>query len=47
MCDSCGCGDASIVPVEIQERILAGNATTAAHNREHFRLAGEIGRAHV
>ena len=42
MCDSCGCGDASIVPVEIQERILAGNATTAAHNREHFKLAGVL-----
>ena len=25
MCDSCGCGDASIVPLEVQARILAGN----------------------
>jgi hydrogenase nickel incorporation protein HypB len=42
MCDSCGCGDPSIVPFEIQERILAGNERTAAHNREHFREAGVV-----
>lgn len=42
MCDSCGCGDPEIVTVEIQERILAGNARTAAHNREHFAAHGVL-----
>jgi hydrogenase nickel incorporation protein HypB len=36
MCDSCGCGDPEIVPVEVHDRILAGNDRTARHNREHF-----------
>ena len=40
MCDTCGCGDTSIVPVEIHETILADNDRVAAHNREHFRAAG-------
>jgi hydrogenase nickel incorporation protein HypB len=42
MCTSCGCGDAEIVPVELHERILAGNDRAAAHNREHFREAGVV-----
>jgi hydrogenase nickel incorporation protein HypB len=42
MCDSCGCGDPELVPVELQERILAGNERTAAHNRDHFRAAGVV-----
>src|SRR4029450_1905176 len=42
MCDSCGCGDPSVVPFEVQERILAGNEKVAAHNREHFRQAGVL-----
>lgn len=40
MCDSCGCGDHELVPLEVQERILAGNDRTAAHNRAHFEAAG-------
>jgi hydrogenase nickel incorporation protein HypB len=36
MCQSCGCGDPEIVPVEIHDRILAGNDRTARHNRQHF-----------
>lgn len=36
MCDSCGCGDTNLVPVEVQQRILADNERTAAHNRHHF-----------
>jgi hydrogenase nickel incorporation protein HypB len=40
MCDTCGCGDSELVPVEIQERILSGNERTARHNREHFEEAG-------
>lgn len=40
MCDSCGCGDSDLVPIEVQERILSGNERTARHNREHFEDAG-------
>jgi len=40
MCDSCGCGDTEMVPIEIQERILSGNERTARHNRDHFEAAG-------
>jgi hydrogenase nickel incorporation protein HypB len=36
MCDTCGCGDTNLVPVEVQERILSVNDRAAAHNREHF-----------
>ena len=36
MCDSCGCGDSNVVPVDVHERILAGNDRAAQHNREHF-----------
>ena len=42
MCDSCGCGDHELVPVDLHERILAGNDKTAAHNRSHFRTAGVV-----
>lgn len=42
MCDTCGCGDHELIPVEVHERILAGNDKTAAHNREHFRGAGVV-----
>ena len=36
MCDSCGCGDTNLVPLEVQEKVLAVNDRTARHNREHF-----------
>jgi len=36
MCDSCGCGDTNLVPIEVQQRILSVNERTAAHNRHHF-----------
>lgn len=36
MCDSCGCGDTTLVPIEVQHRILSENERTAAHNRHHF-----------
>jgi hydrogenase nickel incorporation protein HypB len=36
MCDSCGCGDTNLVPVEVQQRILSDNERTASHNRHHF-----------
>ena len=37
MCDTCGCGDPDLVPVDVHEKILAGNDRAAAHNRGHFR----------
>jgi hydrogenase nickel incorporation protein HypB len=39
MCQACGCGDAHIVPVSLNERILAANDRAARHNRDHFREA--------
>jgi len=36
MCDSCGCGDTQLVPVDVQQRILSENERGAAHNRHHF-----------
>ena len=42
MCETCGCGDPDLVPVEIQESLLAGNERAAAHNREHFEAAGVL-----
>jgi hydrogenase nickel incorporation protein HypB len=40
MCETCGCGDPEIVPIEVQERILSDNDAQAAHNREHFEALG-------
>ncbi len=40
MCDTCGCGDTELVPVEVHDRILADNDHRALHNREHFDRAG-------
>ncbi len=40
MCDHCGCGDTTIVPVEIHEQLLADNDRIAAHNRVHFARHG-------
>jgi len=42
MCETCGCGDPGLVPVEVHDRILAGNDRTAAHNREHFAERGVV-----
>jgi len=42
MCDVCGCGDSKLVPVDVHERILAGNDRAAHHNREHFHRAGLV-----
>ena len=36
MCDSCGCGDTNLVPLDVQQRILSDNERTATHNRHHF-----------
>ena len=40
MCDTCGCGDTRIVPVDVEARLLDLNDRTAAHNRAHFRRRG-------
>ena len=42
MCETCGCGDPEIVPVDVHDRILSGNERTAAHNREHFTANGVV-----
>src|SRR5476651_117724 len=42
MCVDCGCGDPSIVSIDVHERILAGNDRVARHNREHFRDHGVV-----
>ena len=42
MCDTCGCGDPHIVPVDVHESLLARNDATAAHLREHFAEAGVL-----
>jgi hydrogenase nickel incorporation protein HypB len=42
MCQTCGCGDAEIVAVDVHENILAGNDKRAQHNRDHFRKAGIV-----
>ena len=40
MCQDCGCGDVNLVPLDVQQRILARNDHTAEHNRAHFRDHG-------
>ena len=40
MCETCGCGDPEIVPIEVQERILSDNDAQAVHNRSHFEGLG-------
>jgi len=42
MCETCGCGDPEVVPVEIQESILSENDRIAGHNREHFEASGVL-----
>ena len=42
MCESCGCGDTELVPLELQEKILGENDRLAGHNREHFLEAGVL-----
>ena len=42
MCDSCGCGDPEIVPVDVHEKILSGNERRAKHNREHLEERGVL-----
>lgn len=42
MCESCGCGDEALVPVEIQQHILSVNDRTAQHTRTHFEELGVL-----
>jgi len=36
MCDTCGCGTPSPRTIELNQRVIAGNAASAEHNRAHF-----------
>ena len=40
MCETCGCGDPEVVPIEVQESLLSENDRQANHNREHFTAHG-------
>ncbi|MGA2447772.1 MAG: hydrogenase nickel incorporation protein HypB [Polyangiaceae bacterium] len=42
MCESCGCGDPEVLPVEVRASVLSHNDHEAAHNREHFQSAGIV-----
>jgi hydrogenase nickel incorporation protein HypB len=42
MCDTCGCGDTRIRPVDVHESLLAKNDAMADHLREHFAAAGVL-----
>ncbi|MEM7433623.1 MAG: hydrogenase nickel incorporation protein HypB [Myxococcota bacterium] len=42
MCETCGCGDPEVVPIEVQSRILSDNDARAEHNRSHFQGAGVL-----
>ena len=42
MCESCGCGDVALVPVEVHDRILSTNDKVARHSREHFEELGVL-----
>lgn len=42
MCESCGCGDEALVPVEVHDRILSTNDKMARHTREHFEELGVL-----
>jgi hydrogenase nickel incorporation protein HypB len=42
MCETCGCGDTKIVPVDVHESLLKENDHVAAHNRAHFLEAGVL-----
>ncbi len=42
MCETCGCGDSNLVPVEIHESLLSANDRLAQHNRDHFAAASTL-----
>jgi hydrogenase nickel incorporation protein HypB len=42
MCDTCGCGDPKVVPIEVQHHLLAANDAAADHLRGHFEEHGVL-----
>jgi hydrogenase nickel incorporation protein HypB len=40
MCESCGCGDEALMPVDVHHHLLATNDRVASHNRTHFEELG-------
>ncbi len=42
MCETCGCGDTDLVPVDVHYSILSKNDGQARHNRQHFQGAGVL-----
>lgn len=42
MCQTCGCGDPAVVPVDVHESLLVGNDHQAAHNRAHLAAHGVL-----
>jgi hydrogenase nickel incorporation protein HypB len=42
MCETKRASTSDVLPVEVQERVLARNDRTADHNREHFHRAGVL-----
>ena len=42
MCETCGCGDPRLVPVDVHDSILSANDAQADHNRRHFTEAGVL-----
>jgi len=42
MCETCGCGDPELIPVEVHESLLSENDKQAQHNREHFDSHGVL-----
>jgi hydrogenase nickel incorporation protein HypB len=42
MCETKNASKPDVLPVEVQERVLARNDRTAEHNRQHFRSAGVL-----
>ena len=42
MCETCGCGDPELVPVQVQRSLLSKNDASADHNRRHFEEAAVL-----
>jgi hydrogenase nickel incorporation protein HypB len=42
MCETCGCGDPAIVPVEVKSHLMSANDRIADHNRAHFLEYGTL-----